>query len=129
MKSPIGLCVASLAAAGLLFAAAANAQDKSSPPASPTSPPGATTAPANIPDAKLDQVAAAVKKVSAVSNTYEQQLAQAPATDKDRIVGEADKAMRQAVTDQGISVDEYLNIMKVAQNDPGVRDKLVQRLK
>ena len=91
MKSSIGFCVASLATAGLLFTAAANAEDKS-PSAPPTTAPGATTAPANIPDTKLDQVAAAVKKVSAVSNTYEQQLAQAPATDKDRILGEADKA-------------------------------------
>jgi hypothetical protein len=35
----------------------------------------------------------------------------------------------KAVTDQGLSVDEYSTILQVAQNDPQVRDKLLQRLR
>jgi Domain of unknown function (DUF4168) len=37
--------------------------------------------------------------------------------------------MEKAVTDQGLSVEEYTTILKVAQNDPVVRGKLVQRMK
>jgi hypothetical protein len=44
-------------------------------------------------------------------------------------VDEANDAIAKAVTDQGLSIDEYVSIMKTAQNDPAVCDKLVQRLK
>jgi hypothetical protein len=126
MKSPTGFCAMVLAAAGLLFIPAANAQDKS-PPASTS--PGPTTGPANIPESKLDAVAAAAKKVSTLAATYEQKLAQAPAGEKERIAGEANQVMTKAVTDQGLSVEEYTTVLKTAQNDPALREKLVQRLK
>ncbi|WP_395714707.1 DUF4168 domain-containing protein [Reyranella sp.] len=35
----------------------------------------------------------------------------------------------KAVTDQGLSVDEFTTIMEVAQKDPDVREKLMKRLK
>jgi hypothetical protein len=44
-------------------------------------------------------------------------------------VDEANKALVKAVTDQGLSVEEYTSIMVVAQNDPAVRQKIVQRMK
>jgi hypothetical protein len=126
MKTTSGFCAMTLAAAGLLLMPAANAQDKSPSPPASTSP-GPTTG--NIPDSKLDAVAAAAKKVSTIAATYEQKLTQAPATEKDRIAGEANQAMAKAVTDQGLSVEEYTTVLKTAQNDPALRDKLVQRLK
>ena len=91
--------------------------------------PSPTTTPTIIPDKKLDAAAAAVKKVTVIKNNYDQQLAQAPVAEKKRLQSEAGDAMAKAVTDQGLSVEEYVSIMKVAQNDPGVRDRLVQRLK
>ena len=117
-----------LTAAGLLLGPAATAQQQSPAAPSPTAP-APTTAPANISDSKLDAAAAAVKKVTALRDTYEQKLAQAPAAEKQRLAGEATDAMEKAVTEQGLSVEEYTAILKVAQNDPVVRGKLVQRMK
>jgi len=117
-----------LTAAGLLFMPAANAQQQSPSAPSPAAP-GPKTAPANISDSKLDAAAAAVKKVSTIQDTYEQKLAQAPVAEKERLVGEANNAMEKAVTDQGLSVDEYTTILELAQNDPIVRNKMVQRMK
>jgi hypothetical protein len=126
MKSPIGFCaMAALVAAGFLSTPAANAQQQSPPKEAPD----ATTSPANIPDNKLDAVAAAAKRVITVSDAYKEKLEKAPETDKEKIVGEANQAITKAVNDQGLSVEEYVSIMKVAQNDPGVRDRLIQRLK
>jgi hypothetical protein len=34
----------------------------------------------------------------------------------------------KAVTDQGLSVEEYNSILRVAQNDPSLRAKIMQRL-
>ena len=42
---------------------------------------------------------------------------------------EADQALVKAVTDKGLSVEEYTAILEVAQTDPVVKDKQVERLK
>src|SRR5712675_1173954 len=122
------LCVPTLTAAGLLVMPAAQAQQQSpSGPSSVITPSPPT--PTNIPDKKLDAAAAAVKKVSVIKNKYDQQLAQAPVTEKQRLEGEAGDAMAKAVIDQGLSIEEYKTILRVAQKDPVVRDKLLQRMK
>jgi len=123
--------------ASFLIVPLANAQDRSpaqnqSPPTSSspsTVPPGATVKPSDVTDKKLDATAAAVKKVSAVSDSYKKKLAQAPASEKDKILDQADKEVTKAVTDQGLSVQEYLGIMRLAENDATVRGKLMDRLK
>lgn len=120
------LLATTVIATGLAFTASANAQT-SAPSSSPSmSSPGAA---AKIPDKKLDAVAAAAKKVVVLNRSYKQKIDQAPAAQKEQLTNEANQAMTRAVTDQGLSVDEYMNIMQVAQNDPAVRDRLIQRMK
>lgn len=122
-----------LTAAFALSLTAANAQNQQGQ--SPSASPPAATSPeqsnpsADIPDQKLDATAAAVKGVTAVRQTYEDKLASASATDKKRIVDEAQQAMAKAVTDQGLSLEEYTKILQVAQNDPVVQNKIIERLK
>jgi len=118
-------CVAAL----LALAAAAGAQDQPPSPGKPsTEAPGQLNS-SNISDSKLDAAAAAVKSVSAVKDDYEQRIARAPETDKERLAAEGTQALSKAVTDNGLSVAEYTAIMTVAKNDPVVRDKILQRLK
>lgn len=128
MQSIAKLCAVSFAAAGFMFTPANAQQDQPSSAPSQT-PPGPTNPSRNIPDNKLDAAAAAVKSVSVIRSDFEKKLAKASDTEKDRIVDEADNAMTKAVTDQGLSVEEYSTILKLAQNDFVVRDKLLQRLK
>ena len=116
-----------LIAAGLLVAPAANAQNQAPSPPSSTAPSPKVT-PATIPDKKLDAAAVAVKKVAELKHTYQQKLATAPDAAKDRLVGEANSAIVKAVTDEGLSIDEFKTILDLAQNDPIVANKLMQRL-
>ena len=116
-KQPFAMAV--LTAAWLLVVPGAHAQNQSAPNQS-ASP--------NISDQKLDAAAAAIDRVASVKQNYQQQIAAAPPSDKDRLAGDASNAMKKAVTDQGLSVEEYSSILRVAQNDPGVRDRLLQRL-
>lgn len=81
-----------------------------------------------ISDQKLDQAAAAMAHVNSLHKSYQQKLTQTPPAEQDRVIAEANNALQKAVTEQGLSVDEYNTIVKTAQNDPAVRDKLVQRL-
>lgn len=126
------LAAASLAAC--LFAPAAGAQGQSPSPQSPQSPspsspspgqPGTTT---NIPDQKLDQAAAALQQVAGLKRDYQQRVDSANDSDKQQLVNEANSKMAKAITDQGLSVQEYTAIIVTAQNDPTVREKLLQRL-
>jgi hypothetical protein len=123
MRAPISFAAAVIAAS-FMVASGTYAQS----PARPAKP-GAAAPAASIPDHKLDAAATAIQKVAKVSQDYQQQLAEAPTPDKERIAKEANTAMVQAVTEQGLSVDEYNSIVDTAQRDPAVHDKIIQRLK
>jgi hypothetical protein len=83
----------------------------------------------SISDQKLDAAAAAIERVASLQQTYRRQLSEAPQqADKERIVAEANGALSKAVTDQGLSVEEYSSILQAAQNDPTLRGKIMQRL-
>jgi hypothetical protein len=85
--------------------------------------------PPKIPDQKLDAAAAAVEQVSTIKQNYQEKLTSAPPAEKERITTEANDAMARAVTDQGLSVEEYNSIIQVAQNDPQIRQQILQRVK
>jgi hypothetical protein len=63
-----------------------------------------------------------------LTQDYQQRITAAAPADKERILNEAQSALEKAVTDQGLSVEEYNSILEVAQNDPGVRAKIRQRM-
>jgi Domain of unknown function (DUF4168) len=90
--------------------------------------PGPSSPAPSITEQKLDAAAAALERVIGLQKTYEQRLAQAEQADKERIVEEANDALTKAVADQGLSVEEYSSILEMAQNDPEVRGKLLQRI-
>jgi|SRR5690349_1203642 hypothetical protein len=94
-----------------------------------TSSPGATAPSANITDQKLDAAAAALQRVVSLQKEYRERLAQTPdASAQQQLIQEANGQLAKAVTDQGLSVEEYSSIIQVAQNDPEVRGKLLQRI-
>jgi len=119
------LVIRSIAAALLAIAClvpAASAQQ--APP-----PPAATEPAPDLSDQKLDKAAAALNQVANVKNDYQKKIESAPDTDKERIVSEANGALVKAVTDSGLTVEEYNSILVVAQADPTVREKIFQRLR
>ena len=107
---------------GLLFIPASSAQVQSPSP-------GLLDPSPNIPDHKLDATAAAIKQLASLKQDYQQRIAAAAPSDKERILNEAVNALAKAVTDQGLSVEEYDSILEVAQNDPDVREKIRQRIR
>jgi len=81
-------------------------------------------------DQKLSAVAAALERVASLQKDYRQRIAAAEApADKERIVAEAHNEFTKAVTDQGLSVEEYASILDLAQDDPEIRAKLLQRIR
>jgi uncharacterized protein YqfA (UPF0365 family) len=93
------------------------------------SPPGPSTSAPDLSDQKLSAVAAALERVATLQQDYRQRIAetQAPA-DKERIVAEANVELTKAVTEQGLSVEEYTSILNVAQDDAEIRGKILQHI-
>jgi len=107
---------------------AANAQVQNAP-AQPSAPSPSQPS-QNIPDQKLDATAAALDQIADVKESYTKKIEATPSeSDKQQLVDDANKALVKAVTDQGLSVEEYTSIMVVAQSDPMVRQKILQRMK
>jgi Domain of unknown function (DUF4168) len=79
-------------------------------------------------DQKLDAAAAALEQVASVKEDYKQRIKAADPSDRNRLAEEAHNALVKAVTDRGLSVEEYTSILEVAENDPDVRQKIFQRI-
>ena len=96
---------------------------------SPQTPSLQTPSPSTpISDEKQNAAAAAIGQVATIRQSDEGKIAAAPSSDKQRLAKEQNDALEKAVTDQGLSVDEYNSIIRTAQNDPTVREKLTQRI-
>lgn len=113
-----------LAAAAIAVLPAANAQTQA-----PSAQTPSAQSPTAIPEQKLASVAVAVKKVTTIRRDYEQKMSGASGADQQRIATEANTALSKAVTDQGLSLDEFNSIVRMAQNDPGMREKILQKMK
>src|SRR5262249_15832030 len=111
-----------LIAGGLLSVPAANAQVQSPSP-------GLSDQSLNISDQKLHAVPTPIDPVASLKQDFQQRIAAAAPSDKERIANEAINALAKAVTDQGLSLEEYDSILEVAQNDPEVREKIRQRIR
>ena len=82
----------------------------------------------SVSNQQLDAAAKAIRQVRVVRQPYADRFAAAPSSDKARIAGEANAALVKAVTDQGLSVNEYNAIIDRARTDTTIRLKLVARL-
>jgi predicted ATPase with chaperone activity len=120
-----------LTAGALLLVPAAEAQmnpPQARPQAQSPQTPSPQTPSPSISDEKLNAAAAAIGQVTTIRQSYDSKIAAAPSSDKPRLAKEANDALTKAITDQGLSVDEYNSIIRTAQNDPTVREKLTQRI-
>jgi hypothetical protein len=68
-----------------------------------------------------------MKRVAGLRKDYQQRITDAPA-EKERIIAETHYEFTKAVTDQGLSVEEYGFILDVARDDSQIRDKILQRM-
>ena len=122
MRSEIAPIVAALIGVTFLMSAPVGMAQSGTPQQRQVAP---STA---ISDQKLDKAAAAIQQVNDVQRDYQQKLDSAAPADRPRVASEGNAALTKAVTDHGLSVEEFNSIMTVAQNDPTVRAKLLQRL-
>jgi Domain of unknown function (DUF4168) len=132
MRPYTRLLAAALATAGCYVSTPVANVLAQSPPSEPSTPvpnPAPNPAP-DLSDQKLSAAAAALERVVGLQNDYRQRIAQAEApAEKERLVAEANNELSKAVTEQGLSVEEYSSILDVARDNPEIRGKILQHIK
>jgi hypothetical protein len=128
MRPYTRLLAAALATAGCYLSIPVANVFAQSPPSGPSTP--APTPAPDLSDQKLSAAAAALERVVGLQNDYRQRIAEAEApAEKERLVAEANNELSKAVTEQGLSVEEYSSILDVARDNPEIRGKILQHIK
>jgi hypothetical protein len=92
----------------------------------PRGAPSGAVSGANIPDATVNKVGAALRQVTQIEQTYSQRLqsANTPAQKQD-ISKQANGAAVTAITEQGLTIDQYTQVIQAAQSDPALKQRVV----
>jgi hypothetical protein len=86
---------------------------------------GQTAAPAKPDAATINKAGAALHDVALVQEKYQDKINSAPPAQKQTLTTQANAEAVQAIQSRGLSVQEYTNVVRVAQNDPQVRQRLL----
>jgi hypothetical protein len=113
------LRLAAGAALGLAPALALAAPDQA--------PQNQTTAPANGPisDGTIGKAGAALRDVAQLQQKYQGKMDSATPEQKKGLSEQANAEAVQAIQSHGISVQEYANVVRVAQTNPEVKQRLL----
>jgi hypothetical protein len=112
-------------ALGLAPAVTLAAQDTPSPPA-PSAAPAAPPPAAPIPDATIGKAGAALRDVANLQEKYQPKMDSAGSQkEKQGLAERANAEAVQAIQSHGLSVQEYSNVVRSAQNNPQLRQRLL----
>lgn len=110
-----------LGPAGISFAAAQAGSNSAAPQG-----PGAAQQQAQVDDMTVHKVGTALRHVAAIRQQY---LKQAQATKSPQqqadLTTQAKQDMVKAISSQGLSVDQYEQVIQLAQNNPNLRQRLI----
>ncbi|WEX07053.1 DUF4168 domain-containing protein [Chelativorans sp. AA-79] len=129
-NSSRNLLAAACLSAGVVVAAPALAQEPPQPSAPAANQPSepAAEAPA-VSEEKLQSFVVAFAEVEKIKQEYSQRLQGAGSEgEQQQIQNEAGQKMLQAVQDKGISVDEYNQIIRAAQTDPALAERVTEAM-
>lgn len=94
--------------------------------------PGANAAPersmnggAAVSDATVQRTGAALRDISGIQARFSQRMQGSEATEQDAIAKEATGEAEAALAKRGLTVEEYTGIIRLAQADQGLRERLI----
>ena len=108
-------------ALGLAPGLAMAAPDQAAPAPAPT--PGAAATP--IPDGTIGKAGAALRDVAKLQEKYQPKMEQASPDQKQGLSAQANAEAVQAIQSHGLSVQEYSSVVRTAQNNPQVKQRLL----
>lgn len=126
MESTFGKAAGAFALVAAIGIAAlpAGAQQQSAPAPKPATELGANAA-AAVPDATVQRAGAAIRDLSGIQARYTQRMQNAQPAQRAAIEEEANGAAQAALAANGLSVEEYNGVIRLAQADQGLRERLI----
>lgn len=112
--------IAAGVALGLAPALGLAAPDQMSPAQAPQSAAGAP-----IPDGTIGKAGAALRDVAKLQEKYQGKMEQATPDQKQGLSEQANAEAVQAIQSHGLSVQEYSSVVRTAQNNPQVKQRLL----
>jgi hypothetical protein len=96
------------------------------PDQGPASPPAPAAMPdANISDGTIGKAGAALRDVAKLQQKYQGQIESAGPAQKQGLSEKANAEAVQAIQSHGLSVQEYSTVVRTAQNNPQVKQRLL----
>jgi len=92
------------------------------PGQTPQSPPGPA---ASIPDTTVNEAGAALHDVAKLQQKYQGQFEAASPEQKQGLSQKANAGAVQAIQSHGLSIEEYSNVMRTAQNNPQLKQRVL----
>ena len=113
-------------AAGFLASAALPALAQQAPRDTGSPAQGATTQQGSVSDALVHKVGTALRQASDIRQKYSARAGSASTPEqKQALSGQAETEMLKAINDQGLSVQQYNQVIQMAQADPTLRQRLL----
>jgi hypothetical protein len=92
----------------------------------PSGVPSGAVSGANMSDATVKKVGAALRQVAQIQETYSQRLQSANTPmQKQDISKQASDAAVTAITQQGLTIDQYSQVIRAAQRDPALKERVL----
>ena len=86
-----------------------------------------TTPNARVPDETVARTGAALRRVAEIHNVYAPKVEAAPTPDeRTRLSSQATDAARKAISDQGLTVEQYNEVVVAAQDNTELEERLLE---
>ena len=126
MQSAFGKALGAAALAAVLGFAAAPLQAQQAPQRTqPGAEQGTNAAGAQVPEATIQRTGAAIRDLSGIQARYTQRMQNAQPAEHEAIATEANGAAEAALAARGLTPDEYNNVIRLAQADQNLRERLI----
>lgn len=78
-----------------------------------------------VPDATVQRTGAALRDISGIQARFNQRLQGSQPSEREAIEREANGAAEAALAARGLTVEEYSGVIRLAQADQGLRERLI----
>ena len=95
------------------------------PGQTPASPPGQRRRTSTSPDGTIGKAGAALRDVAKLQQKYQGQMESASPTQKQGLSEKANAEAVQAIQSHGLSIQEYSTVVRTAQNNPQIKQRLL----
>lgn len=125
MHSTFGKAIGAITLVAGLAVAAAPLSAQQTVPGANAAPGQSMNEGASVSDATVQRTGAALRDISGIQARFSQRMQASGAADQEAIAKEATGEAEAVLAKRGLTVEEYTGIIRLAQADQGLRERLI----